>query len=186
VRIPAGRWLAGMAGLCALVAAVAGTGPTAASAASVGVTPPDTLVSLGDDFYIRVEADAFPDLKGYHLIFEFDPTIVQLLGALPGDVLTGASGAYFSALVPDVSAPADSASYDAAMLDGSTAGPGVLVYFRFRALQAGLSSVICRRVDYRDSNNAQTFPGCTGGQIRVVGATEVLRPSWGRMKVLYR
>jgi hypothetical protein len=165
----------------ALVWLLGGSGP--ASAASVVVAPNDTTVSVGDDLYIRVEADAFADLKGYELIFEFDPTIVQLLGALPGDVLTGS---YFGTLVSDVSAPPDSAWYNAAMLTGSTQGPGVLVYYHFKALAEGVTPLDCRRVDYRDSNNAQTLPGCTGGVIRVMGVVPVLRESWGRMKALYR
>ena len=168
-----------------LITTLLGAGPKLATAASVAVVPADSTVSIADEFYIRVEADAFADLKGYQLIFEFDPTIVQLVSALPGDVLTG-PGAYFGTLVPDVSAPADSAWYDAAKLDGSTSGPGVLVYFRFKALQMGVSPLACRYVDYRDSNNAQTLPGCSGGVIRVVGPTTAMAASWGRMKVLYR
>jgi hypothetical protein len=157
-----------------------------ARAASVVVAPADTTVSLGDDFWIRVEADAFADLKAYDLIFQFDPTIVQLTGALPGDVLTGDGDPYFGTLVNEVSAPQDSAWYDAAMLTGSTQGPGVLVYYKFKALAVGVSPLDCRRVDYRDSNNVQTLPGCTGGIIRVVGVTAARRESWGRLKTLYR
>lgn len=161
-------------------------GPRAASGAAVVVAPNDTTVSVGDDFYIRVEADAFPDLKAYELIFQFDPTIVQLMGAVPGDVLTGDGDPHFATLVSDVSAPPDSAWYNAAMLTGSTQGPGVLVYFHFKALQVGVSPLDCRRVDYRDSSNAQSLPGCAGGIIRVMGVTESRKESWGRMKVLYR
>ncbi len=167
---------------CAAVAAA----PAVGLAAAVVVAPADTAVSVGDDFWIRVEADAVSDLKGYQLVFEFDPTIVQLMGALPGDVLTGSPGAYFGTLVPDVVAPADSAWYDAAKLEGSTQGPGVLVYFHFKALQEGVSPVACRHVDYRDSDNAQTLPGCTSGQIRVLGVVPAQPRSWGRVKALYR
>lgn len=180
-----GRWRI-TAVACGLLAALLGAAPSASSAASVVVSPADTLVSVGDDFYVRVEVDAFPDLKGYQLIFAFDPAVVQLVGALPGDVLTGASGAYFAALVPDVVAPADSAWYDAAMLSGSTAGPGVLVYFHFLALAEGVTLLECRRVDFRDSNNVQTLPACTGGQVEVLGVTPAGRGSWGRVKATYR
>ena len=167
---------------CAALAAA----PVVTHAAAVVVAPADTAVSVGDDFWIRIEADAFPDLKGYQLIFEFDPTIVQLLGAAAGNVLTDSPGAHFGTLVADVVAPPDSAWYDAAKLDGSTSGPGVLVYFHFQALQEGVSPVACRWVDYRDSNNVQTLPGCTSGQIRVVGVTPALPRSWGRIKAAYR
>jgi len=168
--------------LVALVLGIAGT----AQAASVVVSPSDTTVSVGDDFLIRVQADAFADLKAYDLIFQFDPAIVQLTGALPGDVLTGDGDPYFGTLVNEVSAPLDSAWYDAAMLSGSTQGPGVLVYFKFKALVVGVSPLDCRKVDYRDSNNVQTLPGCTGGVIRVVGVTATRSETWGRLKSLYR
>jgi hypothetical protein len=168
--------------MIALAFGLAGT----ARAASVVVAPADTTVSLGDTFLIRVEADAFADLKAYDLIFQFDPAIVQLTGALPGDVLTGDGDPYFGTLVNEVSAPLDSAWYDAAMLTGSTQGPGVLVYFQFKALAVGVSPLDCRKVDYRDSNNAQTLPGCTGGIIRVVGVTETRKETWGRLRSLYR
>jgi hypothetical protein len=171
-----------IAGIVALVLGLAGKG----QAASVVVAPADTTVSVGDDFWIRVEADAFADLKAYDLIFQFDPAIVQLTGALPGDVLTGDGDPYFGTLVTEVSAPLDSAWYDAAMLTGSTQGPGVLVYFKFKALAVGISPLDCRKVDYRDSNNAQTLPGCTGGVIRVVGVTATRDETWGRLKTLYR
>jgi hypothetical protein len=158
-------------------------GFTAAQAASVAVVPSDTTVSVGDDFWIRVEADAFPDLKAYDLIFQYDPTVVQLLGANPGDVLTGS---YFGSLVNEVSAPIDSAWYDAAMLVGSTSGPGVLVYFHFKALAVGVSPVDCRKVDYRDSNNVQTLPGCSSGIIRVIGVVPARPDTWGRVRARYR
>jgi len=154
-----------------------------ADAASVAVTPADTTVSVGDDLWIRVEADAFSDLKAYDLIFQYDPTVVQLLGANPGDVLTGS---YFASLVNEVSAPIDSAWYDAAMLVGSTSGPGVLVYFHFKALATGISPLDCRKVDYRDSNNVQTLPSCSSGIIRVVGVVPARPDTWGRVRARYR
>jgi hypothetical protein len=161
--------------------------PRGASAAAVVVAPSDTMVSCGDDFYIRVEADAFSDLKGYELIFQYDPTILQLIGKIDGDVLTDDGDPYFGTLVNEVSAPQDTAWYNAAMLTGSTQGPGVLVYFHFQALNVqGLSTLDCRRVDYRDSNNVQTLPGCTGGIIRVACVTETKKETWGRLKSVYR
>jgi hypothetical protein len=72
------------------------------------------------------------------------------------------------------------------MLTGATQGPGVLVYYKFKALAVGVSPLDCRKVDYRDSNNVQTLPGCTGGVIRVVGVTEARKETWGRLKSLYR
>jgi hypothetical protein len=182
----AGKFLGRTVWACACALVMLVVGARMAAAASVVVAPSDTTVSVGDDLYVRVEADAFPDLKGYELIFQYDPTIVQLLGALPGDVLTGDGDPFFATLVPDVSAPADSAWFDAAMLTGSTQGPGVLVYYHFKALAVGVSPLDCRRVDYRDSNNVQTLPSCTGGVIRVVGVTPAKRETWGGMKALYR
>jgi hypothetical protein len=178
--------MAGMRVVLALLVVLA-VAPGVASAAAVVVAPSDTTVSCGDDFYIRVEADAFSDLKAYELIFQYDPTVLQLLGKVDGDVLTDDGDPYFGTLVNEVSAPQYTAWYNAAMLTGSTQGPGVLVYFHFKALTViGASGLDCRRVDYRDSNNVQTLPGCTGGIIRVACVTEVKRETWGRLKSVYR
>jgi hypothetical protein len=128
----------------------------------------------------------FADLKGLDLLFSFDPTRLEFLGADAGDVLTGSGRTFTDYTLVAHGAVADSILYDAAMLDGATAGPGILVSFRFRAIAVGNTPIQCQKVDFRDSNNAATLPDCSGGLVHVLSATPVRVVSWGRIKTLYR
>lgn len=141
---------------------------------TVVVSPPDTAIILGQNVTIGIVTGAVPDLKGFKIIFGYDPGLLQLNGASPGEVLTLAPGGYSSFLVPDV-APHDSARYEAAILSGSVTGPGPLVYFHFTTLAYGTSPISCRLVDYRNSLNVSTSPICVPGQVRVVSAVGVGR-----------
>ncbi len=141
--------------------------PRAGGAVTVSVDPPDTTVNVGDEFVVRFVTDAFPDLKGFELVFPYDATRLLLVSAYEGEVLTSPGGAYAAFLVPDVTPPADTLRYDAAMLEGTAQGPGVLVYARFKALAAGDAAVSCGSVDFRDSNNAQTIPACAGAVVHI-------------------
>lgn len=169
-------WILVAAALCA----------SPAVAVTVGPAPADTTVIVGDTFDIRMVTTAFTDLKGFSLIYRYDPAILQLVGATPGDVLTSSGNPFTALLVPDYAAPADSAWYDAAMLIGTTSGPGILNFFRFKALVIGESALECRLVDFRDSQNVQTLPVCTPGRVVVVGPTPARPETWGRIKTLYR
>lgn len=157
-----------------------------ARAATVTVAPADTTVYLGDEFALRIVTGAFADLKGFDLQFSFDPARLQFLGADAGDVLTGADSLYADYTVLSHGAVADSVLYDGAMLGGSTAGPGILVSFRFRALVTGDTPIECQKADFRDSDNAATLPDCSGGLVHVFTATPVRAATWGRVKAFYR
>lgn len=157
-----------------------------AAAATASVAPSDTTVALGSTFSLRVESDAFPDLKAYQLIFRYDETILQYLGPTAGDVLTGNGQPYTVQPLLDVEAPADTAGVDCAQLVGSTSGPGVLIYFNFQAVGVGTSPIECLRVDYRDSNNVQTLPLCLPGAVHVDLPVATLPRTWGQLKTIYR
>jgi hypothetical protein len=88
--------------------------------------------------------------------------------------------------LPDVAPPPDTAWVDCAVLDGSTSGPGVLIYFRFKAIAVGISPIDCLQVDFRDSLNNTTLPACVGDIVRVTGPTPGRRVTWGRLKTVYR
>lgn len=155
-----------------------------AGAVTVSVSPADTTAMCGDTLMVRIVTDAFPDLKAYQLIFGFDPTVLQYVGATPGDVLTMGT----MQELPDITAPVDSVWVDCAQLVGSTSGPGVLAYFKFAVQHAtGASPIQCLWVDFRDSWNVQTLPDCVGGIVRVPSCpTPTLSETWGRIKMLYR
>ena len=157
-----------------------------ARAASVVVSPADTTVLLGDTFTLRVEADAFSDLKAYELIFRYGEAVLQYVGPTAGDVLTAGGGAYTVQPLSPVSPPPFTAGVDCARLDGSTSGPGVLIYYTFKAIGLGTSPIDCVNVDYRDSLNNQTIPGCTGAAVHVTFPVPASHPTWGRLKTIYR
>ena len=179
------RHITFLAGLALAGLSLASWAPSA-GAATASVMPPDTTVGLSNTFSIRVESDAFPDLKAYQLIFSYDSSILQYLGPTAGDVLTGNGQPYTVQPLLDVEAPADTAGVDCAQLAGSTSGPGVLIYFNFKAVGIGTSQISCLKVDYRDSNNVQTLPLCYGGEVHVPPPVATLPRSWGRIKTIYR
>ena len=160
--------------------------PALARAVVISVEPADTTVTVGDNFTLRVVASSFADLKGYQLIHSFDAVHLTLLGVTAGDVLTGTGRAFAAYSVPDETAPTDSTWMDAAMLDGATAGPGVLAYLQFHAQTEGTGTIDCQHVELRDSANGQTTPGCVGGSVLIVGPVPTRASSWGKLKSVYR
>jgi hypothetical protein len=160
--------------------------PAPGVAATVSVSPADTTVSVGSVFTLRLVSDAVTDLQAYQLIHGFDPNILQFLGASPGEILTGSGFAYSGFVLPDHTPPVDSVWYDAAVLGGTSHGPGVLVYLQFKAIQVGVTYLTCLHDDFRDSQNDQTFPACNQGRVVVVGITSAARTGWGRLKQTYR
>lgn len=159
--------------------------PTArAAAVTLTLAPAETTVAVGDTIRVRVVVGAVSDLKGCELVYQYSPEDLQFVGAEAGAVL-GPAGAYVDFVLPDA-APADSILYDAARLDGSGAGPGVLAYFRLRATAEGDGSLECRAADLRDSLNRTLETDCASARVHVRGATSVVRVPWGRLKVRYR
>ena len=157
-----------------------------ARAVTVNVEPADTTVYVGDEFALPIVTGAFADLKAFDLLFSFDPARLQFLGADAGDVLTGTGRPYADYVDVTAGAGADSILYDAAMLAGSSAGPGILVSFRFKALAVGDTPIQCQKVDFRDSMNNVTLPDCTGGLVHILAATPARAVSWGKVKTSYR
>ena len=182
------RNFAALAGLVLGLSITPGTlvAPRSAQAVTVSVSPADTTVDIGNTVTLRVVTDAFPNLKAYKLLFGFNPTVLQFTGATAGDVLTGTGNPFSVQVVPDVTAPTDTAHVDCAVLVGTTSGPGVLVYYHFIALVAGESPIVCDGADFRDPFNVQTLPGCNPGIVRVVSPTEAKPMSWGGVKAIYR
>ncbi len=161
--------------------------PMPAMAVTVSVTPADTTVFLGDSFTLRVTVDAVPDLKGFDLVHTHDPAVLGFAGAGPGDVLTASGRSYFSYLLPDVSAPTDSVWYDAAMLQGGTSGPGILMFVHYTANAIGDSYIHCLMAELRDSFNASLGAACADGVVHVTSRpVPTLRSSWGTVKLTYR
>jgi hypothetical protein len=158
---------------------------SSAHAVTVSVVPSDTTVTLGSIFEVRVVTDAFPDLKAYELVYHYGAGL-EYDGSRAGDVLTGSGQPYTVNDVPDVAAPADTAEVDCAQLLTSTSGPGVLIYYKFKATAVGVTPIDCLSVDFRNSHNDPTIPDCAGGTVHVTAPVPVERKTWGRMKAIYR
>jgi len=169
---------------CLLVTALA----PGARAVTVGVSPADTIMACEDTIVVRVaSADVFPDLKAYQLMFHYDSSILRYLGAEAGDVLTGTGQPFVVEELNDVAPPPDTVWVDCAQLVGSTSCPGVLIYFKFKAIAAGDCPITCLTVDFRDSWNVQTIPDCVGGVVHVTTCPTPARAvTWGSLKTLYR
>jgi hypothetical protein len=170
--------------LLAALAAPVITGSSARSA-TVAIAPADTAIALGEEITLRVTVDTVTDLKGCDLVWSYTPSHLQFLSAQAADVL-GGGGSYFDYLLPDITAPADSVWYDAAVLTGTGAGPGNIVFLKFKAIATGVGLVNCLSADLRDSQNVSTHPACLGGMVRILPATRALPVSWGRVKGIYR
>ncbi len=142
--------------------------PALAHAVTMSIVPADTTVEIGDTLVVRIVTDGVPDLRAFETIHQYDPSRLELISADPGELITGAGHPYAADLRNDDAAPQDSLWYDAAMLDGSASGPGVLVYARFRAMAPGAGALDCRKVEFRDALNQPTLPACAGTVIHVI------------------
>ena len=169
--VPYSKNLAHRAVAC-LATLLVGMGVSAAARATVvTLDPPDTTVTVGDVVTMRAIVDAEPDIKAFELIYQYDPVRLQFTGTTAGEVLTGSF--YTDFVTPDNAAPADSVIYDAAVLLGSTAGPGVLVYVNFKALATGDAAITGQLGDFRDSQNNRTLAQMSNSVIHIRPATGV-------------
>ena len=175
------RWLMPACLLASLLFVV-----PAARALTVSTIPADTTVDLGSTFVLRVTISSIPDLKAFEVMSAFDPAIIELQRIDAGDVLTGTGHEFFSQTRSDHVAPADTAWYNAAMLEGTGFGPGVLLYLTFRTVRAGTTTIPCLRADVRDAGNHRLQPVREGGLVHVQTTVSVRTDTWGRLKALYR
>ena len=170
---------------------------SAVSDVQVAFDPPTGLITMlvvddvcvpGDDtLTVRVTVDAEAlDLKGFSLVFEFDPLVVDLESVEPGSLLVagGCANHFFEHL--NSSAPGDSIAIDGAWLGCSVSGPGVIAEIRFTGLNPGTSPLLWRTTTLRDSQNADIVHSGQDGLIEVLCPTSVVRSSWGQLKAVYR
>lgn len=171
--------------LALLGLACCGAAP-AVRAATLTIVPAETTVTVGDPFVVRVMVDPVPDLKGAELIHGYTSGRLSFVSAQAGDALTGATGSVSEFVLPDVTAPADSVWYNGARLDGTGAGPGVVIFLAFATHTEGNATIDCLTSDLRDSANAPLAPSCAGALVHVIGPVPVRSTSWGRLKEHYR
>lgn len=158
---------------------------TCASAITFSLSPVDTTVGPGEAVVLRLVTNVAPDIKGVSLDWTYSPTRLSFVSAAAGGVITG-SGAFVEFVRHDHASPPDSVGYDAAVLDGTGTGPGVVVFLRFNSHTVGTASITCLSAEVRDSQNIATFPFCTSSTIHVVGPVATRRTHWGDVKRIYR
>ncbi len=159
----------------------------AARAASVTMVPADTSVTIGETVVLRVQLiSPFSNFEGFKAVYRYEPNVLSFIGATPGEVFTSAPGAIFATLRSEYAAPMDSVWYEAAVLDGTSSGPGILAYLTFQTIGPGNGTIVCKGVDLRDSDNQQTLATCFDAIVHVFPPVPVRPTSWSRLKVLYR
>jgi hypothetical protein len=168
------------AGLLLVALALPGLAAPAGAQINVCVEPADSTIALGDVVTVRVTTDGpMADLKGYLVRLTYNPAVLALGAITPGNVLDG----HLATFIP-FAAPADTAGFDAAVLIGSTDGPGTLGYIQFTGIANGVSDLRIVEVIMRNSLN-QSFPVTTcDGRIRVIAPVPVENETWGGIKSL--
>jgi hypothetical protein len=156
-----------------------------ARAAEVGFLPNAGFVC--DTLAVDVVIDAgLTDLRGFSLVFEFDPAVVAPIAVTAGGLETGAPcGAFFTWV--NSAAVGDSVSVDGATLGCSVAGPGSIVRMTFVTVtHGGTSPLECRSGELRDSLNQPIPYVCHPGTLETCPAVGVETRRWDAMKRLYR
>lgn len=184
------RWLLAAAvrraGPAAFLAAWAAWIPTAQAQVTLSFAPLHSTFCDTATVDVTVDAAA-TDLRGFSLVFEFDPNIVQPVSAARGALMTGAPcGSFLSWL--NIAAVGDSIAVDGATLGCSMAGPGSILRFRFvPGAFTGTSPLRCRRGVMRDAlNQSVPFTGMAGSLTHPCVPIDVAPGSWTQIKRRYR
>ncbi len=147
----------------------------------------DVCEPSDDTLMVRITVDDQAlDLKGFSLVFDFDPLVVTPVSVQAGSLLVagGCANHFFDHL--NAAAPGDSIAIDGAWLGCSVAGPGAIAEIRFVGVSHGNSQLHWRALTLRDSQNEDIAHQVQDGVIDVVCPTSVTRHSWGQVKAIYR
>ncbi|MFN0149136.1 MAG: cohesin domain-containing protein [bacterium] len=159
---------------------------TDALGATLAFDPPSGVIVCDETLTVDVTIDAsVTDLRGFTLVFEFDPAIVAPVSATAGALVTGAGCPNFFTWL-NAAAIGDSIAIDGATLGCSVAGAGSIAQLRFVGTGIGTSALDCRSGSMRDSQNAEIPFTCVPGTIEYSCQTPVESETWGRVKALYR
>lgn len=172
--------------LAAWLAVILAGAPVAHAQVSLSFAPLHS--TFCDTATVDVTVDgAAADLRGFSLVFEFDPTIVQPISVARGALMTGAPcGSFLSWL--NIAAVGDSIAVDGATLGCSMTGPGSILRFRFvPGAFTGTSPLRCRHGLLRDSlNQPVAFTSVAGSLMHPCVPIEVAPHTWSRVKTHFR
>lgn len=182
-----GSWRQGLLPLATLGVLLAAS-PGRSTPASVHVTfdPTDALIQCIGPVHITIDSAA-TDLRGFSLVVEFDPAVVEVDDVDEGPLLAGSGCPPF--LQAFYTPGTDSLVIDAASLGCSMVGPGTIATILFRRSPPGplaMTPVTLRRAILRTGSN-ETIPYTTSpGHVRASCAIAVEPVSWARTKAEYR
>ena len=125
-------------------------------------------------------------VTGYHLLIDFDETILDVISVEEGGLPAGYPGETFLDWFDEIG-PSDALLIDGAILGGWVDGAGSLVRICFYATAPGLTPLEFALVDLRDIDNGPIPVGSVPGLIQIEEEpTNVQRASWGVIKARFR
>ena len=109
----------------------------------VGYTFSETPLHVGDTFTLDIHAENVFDLAGWQFDIDFDPAVVEALGASEGDFLTTDGGAtFFQSGRIDNTAGKITGLIAGRISEGGVSGSGSVVRVRFRARTEGETELV--------------------------------------------
>jgi hypothetical protein len=125
-------------------------------------------------------------VTGYHLLIDFDETIVDSCSVVEGDLPAGYPGETFLFWTTE-GQPSDALLIDGGLLGGSVDGPGSLVTVCFYAESPGMTPFEFLLVDLRDINNQPIPVGSVPGVVEITSEpSSTERSTWGIIKSRFR
>ncbi len=165
---------------------LASPGWSAPDTVHVTFDPPEAVIECIGPVHITVDSAA-TDLRGFSLVVEFDPLIVEVDDVDEGPLLAGAGCPSF--LQAFYTPGADSLVIDAASLGCSMSGAGAILTIQFRRTPPSpqvVTPVSLRRAVLRTGDN-ETIPYTTApGEITAFCPIAVEPTTWARTKAEYR
>jgi hypothetical protein len=156
------------------------TGPV--SAANLTFVPTSSELACNEARPVDVWIDgATTDLRGFSLVIEFDPNIVDPIAVEAGAALTSGDCPSYESW-NNAAAVGDSVYFDAAGLGCSVDGPGPIARIWFSGVADGMTELSVRSAILRDSENRSITVDSEPGGIVVSCPVSARARSWTTLK----
>lgn len=156
-----------------------------AAAATISFVPSAAEVSCDATVDIDVLVDGVPDLRGFTMEVEFDPTLLAVVSVTSGPDLAGAPCPSFFHVFP-MTTTISAVAFDGAPLGCSIAGPARIATLTFEGIQEGISLLDCRRAELRNSLNLMIASTCAPAAVQISCPVATNDQSWSALKAIYR
>lgn len=171
----------------AVLASVWASSPLVSHAQTIATSfVPSSGTVCKDTLFVDFTVDAAAvDLRGFTVVFEFDPTFVVPVSVERGALMTGAAcGSFFTWI--NAATVGDSIWVDGATLGCSMQGPGSIVRMGFaRGGTQGTSPLRCRSGSLRNSLNQSLPYTCAEATVTHYCAVAALQRTWTHVKSLF-